>query len=194
MYRIVKIVNNKALLIYDEKTESIVWDNRYNVERKFSDGINDYSVSRIYDNVIIFKEVKDSDKDLLSKQTLYVGRRSESDIYNDGSIEKANILENQVYGLLPLYDYINASLDENCMSAKTRSCGNYNYLNKYDYNWWTITPDMDTTYKVYRIADNGSVDLIRANSYGYLRPTVLLEADALYVSGEGSYEKPYIIK
>jgi len=194
MYRIVKIVDNKALLIYDEKTQSIIWDNRYNIERKFSDGINDYTVSRIYDNILAFNEVKDSDKDLLAKQTLYIGRRRETDIYNDGSIEKANILENQVFGLLPLYDYINASIDENCMAAQTRSCSNYNYLNKYEYNWWTITGDMDTTYKVYRIADNGPIDLIRANSYGYLRPTVLLESDVLYVSGDGTYEKPYIVK
>ena len=194
MFRIVKITDNKALLIYDEKTESIIWDNRYNIERKFSDGINDYSVSRIYDNTVAFDEIKESDMELFAKQTLYTGKRGEADVYNDGSIEKTNILENQVFGLLPLYDYINASIDENCISAKTRSCSNYNYLNKYDYNWWTITGDTDTTYKVYRVADNGSIDLIRANSYGYLRPTVLLESDVLYVSGDGSYEKPYIVK
>ena len=50
-------------------------------------------------------------------------------MYNDGSIEKSSLLEKQYIGLLPLYDYINASIDTNCNSALTESCTNYNYLN-----------------------------------------------------------------
>lgn len=194
MYRIVKIVDNKALLIYDEKTETFVWDNRYNIERQFNDGINDYEVSRIYETVTSFDQIKEEDQNLLAKQTLYIGKRGIDDLYNDGSIEKANIIQNQKYGLLPLYDYINASIDENCISAKTRSCSNYNYLNKYNHSWWTITADINSTYKVYRVADNGSINLISASTNGYLRPTVLLESDVLYASGDGSFEKPYIVK
>lgn len=194
MFRIVKITDGRLLLIYNEKLKSVAWDNRYNIERKYSDGINDYEVSRIREVLKTFELVKDKDKELLDTQTLYIGKRSLNDYYNDGSLEKAVTVDNELLGLLPLYDYLNASIDDNCSTAATRSCGNYNYLNKYNYNWWTITGDYDNTFKVYRIADTGNIELLKANSFGYVRPTVMLVPDAVYVSGDGSLDNPYIVK
>lgn len=194
MYRIVKITDDKALLIYNEKTSPVAWDDRFNTERNFYDGINDYTISRIRDHINYLNLVKDEDKDLLELQTLYTGGRNISDIYNDGSIEKSNIYDNQVYGLLPLYDYINASIDNNCMSAETESCTNYNYLSKYEYNWWTITPDATNTYKVFRVDDEGAIDLVRCNAHAYTRPTIMLAADVLYASGDGTEKNPYMVK
>ena len=51
MWRIVKIENDQLVLIYNEKGNRVVWDDRFNTERNRTDGINDYSVSRIYDNL-----------------------------------------------------------------------------------------------------------------------------------------------
>lgn len=197
-WRIVKIANDKAVLILDEKFTRTIWDDRYNTDKDRSDGINNYSVSRIreslndlYQGDTLFKK---ETKNLVSVHTLYTGKRYETDNYNDGSIEKSEILDNQYLGLLPLYDYLNASIDDNCYSAITNSCSNYNYLNHYSYNWWTLTGDTSNTYKVYRISSNGTVSTLRASSNGYIRPVIYLAKDALYVSGNGTEQNPYTIK
>ena len=197
-YRIVKITEGKAVLILDEKYQRVVWDNRYNNDRGRTDGINDYGVSRIreYLNKIYEEDklIKEEDKSLLTVQKAYIGKRSETDNYNDGSIEKSEYIDNQYIAALPLYDYINASIDNNCNSSLTRSCKNYNYLNYYNYNWWTITADRANTYRVYRISNDGSIEDIRSSSNGYLRPVIYLVSDAIYVSGDGSQDNPFIIK
>lgn len=198
MWRIVKIENDQVVMIANEKGERNVWDDRFNTERDRNDGINDYTVSRIYEKLT---EIYQGDtifnkntRNLLAVHTLYTGKRYESDSYNDGSIEKATLVERQYIGLLPLYDYINASIDTNCSSATTESCTNYNYLNHFEYNWWTLTADASNTYKVYRIDSSGTIETIRANSNGYIRPVIYLAKDALYVSGTGTESDPYTIK
>lgn len=197
-WRIVKIVDDEVVLILNEKVARNVWDDRFNSDRNNSDGINNYSVSRIkesledlYDGEALFEG---NTKNLLASHNLYVGSRNIDDTKNDGSIEKSKVLKNQYIGLLPLYDYINASIDKNCVSASTDSCTNYNYLNKFDYSWWTLTSDAATTHKVFRISNSGTIDLLRAGSNGYVRPVIHLASDALYASGDGTLENPYKIK
>ena len=198
MYRIVKISNQKAVLILNERYERTVWDDRYNANIERSDGINDYKVSRVRELLDrVYTEnrlISNNDKSLVSAHNVYIGRRNEADNYNDGSIEQSEVLESQYMSLLPLYDYINASTDANCTSAITNSCANYNYLNAFDYNWWSATGDAGNTHRVYRIDDNGEIDNSRAASYGYIRPVIYLVNDALYVSGNGTLDNPYIIK
>ena len=198
MYRIVKLTNGKVVIIYDEKLDSYPWDDRFNDVRNGTDGYNEYKISRIKE---VLEElynsdeiVSESDKQLVSNQTVYVGKRSESDNYNDGSIEKSDYLENQYFGLLPLYDYINASIDPKCNSVITDNCVNYNYLNYYHRSWWTSTADNSNNYKVYRISPSGKIEKSTAAIYGNVRPIVYLVSDAIYVSGDGTYENPYKIK
>ena len=198
LYRIVKLVDGQAVLIMNNRYQRTVWDDRYNADRKRSDGINDYTVSRLreyLDEAIDGnKLISSDDKELLSPFNLYIGKRSEIDSYNDGTIEKSEYLENQYIGVLPLYDYINASIDTNCVSAKTNSCKNYNYLNYFDYNWWTVTADSTNSYRVYRISNSGTIDTMRAVSSGYIRPVIQLVSDAIYVSGNGTKDSPYVVK
>lgn len=198
MWRIVKIENGKAVLILNDKNTRVVWDDRFNADRDRNDGINEYSVSRIRESLNTLYEDKtlftDGTKNLLSIHTLYVGKRAETDNVNDGSIEKSQVIENQYIGLLPLYDYINASIDGNCTTAITDSCSNYNYLSIYNYSWWTLTADASNTYKTYRVSSTGTVSASRAASNGYIRPVIHLAKDALYISGNGTAENPYIIK
>ncbi len=197
-WRIVKIENDQVVLIFNEKSERSVWDDRFNNDRNQADGINNYSVSRIYENLqkmyqensILSKE----SKKLLAMHSLYSGKRNEADIYNDGSIEKSNFVENQYIGLLPLYDYINASIDENCNSAVTESCTNYNYLNHFAYTWWTLTGDASNTYRVFKVTSEGSINAAKASTNGYIRPVVYLAKDVLYTSGTGTESDPYVIK
>ena len=198
MWRIVKISNDKVVLILNDKYTKSVFDDRFNTERNRNDGINDYSVSRIYENLTsIYQGTELFDekaKTKLSSYTLYLGKRTEDATVNDGSIEKLRVLENQYIGLLPLYDYINTSIDSNCTSATTNSCSNYNYLSNYGYNWWLQTTDSVTSYKVFRVLSEGTVDLTKANVNGVIRPVVHLATDVLYDSGNGTLESPYIIK
>lgn len=198
VWRIVKVENGQVVMILNEKNTKSVWDDRFNTERDRNDGINDYSVSRIYDAL---KEIYDDNslfnknsKKMITIHSLYTGKRYDTDIVNDGSIEKSSYLENQYIGLLPVYDYVNASVDSNCNSTTTESCSNYNYLNHFDYSWWTITGDASNTYKVYRISSDGAVELTRAAGIGYVRPVIYLAKDALYSKGTGTSEDPFIIK
>ena len=109
MWRIVKIENDQLVLIYNEKGNRVVWDDRFNTERNRTDGINDYSVSRIYDNLTdIYKNdtiFNKNTRNLLAIHNIYIGKRSESDMYNDGSIEKSSLLENltKLLGFSPRY-------------------------------------------------------------------------------------------
>lgn len=196
LYRIVKFSNGQPVIIYTEKLESRVWDNRYNIDKESTLGINDYSVSRIreyLDN--LYKGttlVKVQDKLMVAGHNLEIGRRRNSDVDKTGSLEKAAVMENQFIGLLPIYDFLNASLDVNCKATTSASCMNYNYLSKYKYTWWTTTASSVNSYKIYRIGKSAS--LTSANSSAYVRPVLYLAKDALYVSGNGSKENPYIVK
>lgn len=198
MWRIVKISGDQVVLILNEKLTSVTWDDRFNADRDRNDGINDYSVSRIRDSIddIYSKNtlLNDSAKKMLSLYDLSIGKRNEADVYNDGSIEKSQLLESQYIGLLPLYDYINASIDENCNSAMTDSCSNYNYLDVYKFNWWLLTGDASNTYKVFKVSLDGTVTITRASSTGYIRPVVHLASDVLYSKGTGTENDPYVVK
>lgn len=197
-WRIVKIEDDQVVLIFDEKLARVTWDDRFNSERGQDDGINDYTVSRVNDyltNLYNSDQIFSANNKLVvSSHNLYVGKRSADSSFNDGSLEKSEVFENKYVGLLPLYDYLNASLDSNCQSANTQSCANYNYLAGFGYNWWLMTGDSETTHKVYKVSTDGKLLLSRAATSVYARPVVYLAKDAVYVSGNGTVDSPYTIK
>lgn len=196
-YRIVKFKNEEAVIILTEKLGSYEWDNRYNVEEESNSGINDYSISRIKSTLDDLYEgtslVSNEDKLLLVSHSIGIGKRSEKDTDKTGSLENSVMLDNQYIGLLQMNDYLNASWDNNCSNSISPSCSNYNYLSKYRYNWWTITADKEESARVFRINTNKAYTSL-ADGSGYLRPVFHLSKDAIYVSGDGSKEKPYIVK
>ena len=75
-----------------------------------------------------FQKKYDKHLNSLTTYTLCIGKRNDLDTSKDGSIECSSPLENQYIGLLPLYDYMNASLDSICLNANSKECQNYNYL------------------------------------------------------------------
>ena len=201
LYRIVKLTNDETVIIYSEKTETTTWDNRYNKEKDATIGINDYSVSKIRDylnnlynnsNTIINKTSSFKNNKLIIAHNINFGKRNQDDTDKTGQLERATVLENQFIGLLPLNDYMNASLDQNCTTTTNQSCMNYNYLTDYQYQWWTLTADKSNTYKVYKIID--SVYTTNAANSAYIRPVFHLAKDAIYVSGDGTQGNPYIVK
>ena len=198
-WNIIKIQDDYIYMLYadEEKYDKRVWDNRYNIDRSSAVGINDFSVSRIHDSLNnIYNSgtfFYDDEKMLVMPFDLPIGGRSVSDIANDGSMEGSRILENQYLGLLPLYDFINASTDTNCLSASSKSCANYNYLSYLDDDWWLLTPSNENTYEVYNVT-NGTVSLEYASVNSIVRPYVRLVKDVLYVDGTGAPSNPYTIK
>lgn len=197
-WNIVKIEDEQVMLILSDKFARVTWDDRYNTERRQDDGINDYSVSRVNDYLTNLYNGEDlfssSNKLVIASHNLYIGKRSSDVSFNDGSLEKSEVLENKYIGLLPLYDYLNASLDSNCQSAATQACANYNYLAGFGYNWWLMTADSDTTHKVFKVSTEGKMLLSRAATSVYVRPVVYLVKDAVYVSGNGTTDNPYTFK
>ena len=195
-YRIVKFSGDSASIIYTERASNVVWDDRYNAQKKDLVGINDYSVSRIKDTVDNFyqKNITSNGKMLVVAHSLNIGKRAINDTDKTLGLEKSAMIENQFIGLLSLGDYLNASLDSNCTTSVSPSCMNYNYLSKFRLPWWTVTGVNDNTYQVYRVAEQGSSEEVSASGKGYIRPVISLSKDALYVSGTGSKADPYVVK
>jgi hypothetical protein len=197
-YRIVKIVDNKLILILNEKFEKTSWDDRYNKDKESNIGINNYQVSRIKDYLNdLYKEntlFSDDNKLLLTNFNLDIGKVGEEDNDKSGELEKATKLENQYIGLLPLYDFMNASLDSNCSYTTDATCSNYNYLMNFEYNFWLITADKNTTYNVYQALEGEGVYTSKAIYSSYVRPVIAISPDAIYISGDGSSSKPYKFK
>lgn len=200
-WRILKISEDKIYLILDEtiKDKTIeVWDDRYNNEKETRTGINNYELSRARENLKALYDgdelFTDEEKLIITTHNAYVGKRKPDDEDKTGLIEKKNILENEYISLLPVYDYLNASIDPTCKSIETDSCSNYNYLAKYDRNWWLITGSSLTTDEVYRVNSGISIYNSKTNSSAYYRPVIALAKDTIYIEGTGTEEDPYKVK
>lgn len=197
-WKIMKISNNKIYLIYQDGYEfdEVVWDDRYNKTENDDVGINNFQVSRIKDSLTsLYKDdsiFSDADKLLLSNFNVSIGKIGEEDNDKSGELEKLAVIENQYVSLITISDYMNASIDADCVTATSLSCSNYNYLTSYERSYWSITADKSNTYKVFKISDTAFTN--EANSYSNLRPVVAIVSDALYVSGNGSESKPYVFK
>ena len=200
-WKIVKITDDRLLLILNEpinEDEPRAWDDRYNNQKDDDCGINDYPVSRIYEFLKSLYNGKqlfnNEDKLLITNYDLYIGKRKDEDRDKSGSLEKSRILENQYIGLLPAYDFMNASLDTNCNRTDSFSCKNYNYLTNYLKNWWLLTGDASNTYKIYKNSNHNNIFTVSANTEAYVRPVITLVSDAIYISGNGTTNKPYKFK
>ena len=196
-WRIVKIYENGEMAVLgDPELLRTIWDNRYNIEEDKYTGINSYAVSRLSDTINT-KVVGDVDgflkiKSLITPHTACIGNRDTNDASKDGSSECSETLENQYFSLLPAYDYLNASLDSNCIAALDESCYNYNYLASERDEWWTITGVGDNTYEVYFV--DGVMEADNASYTKSVRLYAHLDANVTYVSGTGTYADPYILK
>lgn len=200
LYRIIKINNNNEIRIIENKrSESSSWDNRYNIDKQSSVGINDFisnninsriknKLEELYEN----NKFTDEEKAYFVKQDLCIGKRSINEAINDGSVECSEILEDQVFGLITVYEYMQASLDQNCLDLSSPSCTNYNYLAKLDSTTWTLTADKDSSYKAYRL-DYG-ISLTNTSNSSGVAIVAHLNKNTLYQSGSGTLNDPYIIK
>lgn len=196
-WEIIKVYENGEIAVLgDPSLLRTDWDNRYNVTTGKYRGINEYGVSRMHDTINA-EVVNDGDgylkiKGLITTHNACVGKRNLEDTSKDGSTECSKILESQYFSLLPVYDYMNASLDVNCNTALDDSCYNYNFLSNGNSNSWTITGVGNNTQDVYYFSNK--LETSYASNTKSVRLYVHLDANVTYVSGIGTYEDPYIVK
>ncbi len=205
LWRIIKIDSNGFIKIILEdvlKNEQgreitrVEWDDRYNANEKSTYGINTYSVSRIRETLKNkFEEIiLEKDRNKLVEFENCVGKRMEEYNINTGEAECGLLNQKEYISLLPLYEYIYASLDNTCNKSTDIQCQNYNYLAKFPTYWWTITGVFENTYQVYMINQKGEILRLRAIDTAQLRPVIMLNHRLLYSEGDGSLNKPYKLR
>lgn len=203
-WRIVKITaDREVVLIKQDKISdsmSVAWDNRYNSDRGYAVGINDFSISRIRDTLKKVYEDQNgkvfsqSVKNHIVDHAFCVGKRLKNTLGSDFSSECSVTSDPLKVGLLSVSDYMNASLDSNCNSTLSMSCQNYNYLVNGDFSWWLLTANSENNYQAYYVTEGGVVGLSNASSFKKIRPVIYLDDKTMFASGDGTKDYPYLIK
>jgi len=194
-WRILRLTRgNEIRLISVDSYQEKPWDNRYNVNSKYSSGITEFEISRIKDTLnSLYEEKFDNDNRayIVSKQ-LCIGARNKKATKNDGSIECSKLTEESYpIGMIQVNEYVLASIDENCKLQTNTSCINYNYLRKLDGSYWTITPSTENNYEAYYAS--GAIKVSTASEYRPIRITLNIDGNIIYNSGNGTKEEPYVI-
>ncbi len=198
LWRIMEIDSDRHIkMFYDgDFAESKVWDNRYNPTVGKAVGINDYQVSRIRDYLLSYlgnaDKFSNKSKAKLAYMNLCVSPRDLTNLSVDGSLECIKRQGNQLIGLPTVSEFLNASNDPNC-PKDIRACSNYNFMARVK-SFWTMTPVLGTTEKVYRVfTDEGLIER-DAISEHFTYPVVALKPDVAILSGEGTFTNPYVLK
>ena len=182
---------------YRHLNNTYVWDNRYNIVKEDNYGYNSFELSRIKSSLKTIVDDDDSlDKSMLNKlvpKKLCVGIRKEADTSKNGSIECSVMSEDSYYfGIMAPYEFMRASLDNNCTSLTSLSCSNYNYLLTNGSEWSLIATD-ENNYKVYYFSGK-KYDLSTASNERSIYPTAYLSNKVFYLSGTGTLSDPYSLK
>ena len=202
LFRIIRVNGDGTIRLVDtSKRDTIVWDNRYNVDVRYGDGINTYFVnginSRIKDNVENYyrNTITNDYKPFFTTQEICVGKRSLSDDIFNTSIECSETIDNFPFGLMYPYEYYLASLDESCKTIKSASCRNYNYISRManSRTIWTMTGDKDSSYNVFKISNVGA-SLAKASANNAPLITAQISGDLLFNGGNGTEKDPYTVK
>ena len=188
-------VTMRSLRHTEERTP---YDDRYNETRGKYDGYNDFSMSVFKDflqdldknNSFLNEELKSK----LIRRNICIAKRDQNDTSRDGSAEcsQKSTEEFLFYTLLP-YQYMRASLDENCKVAGSDSCSNFNFLSASESvsKEWSITADKADNYHAYSF-DGYTFDtrsIVKTEKYIY--PVVTVSEYAFYKSGTGTKTDPY---
>lgn len=196
-WRIVKINDDGSikLISINKKPEKTIWDDRYNNERNGNTGKNDFTVSRILEELKKSYEenkyVSKDNKELLIKENWCIGKTEEVDT-PIGNLNLCNDIYEDLYiGLLTIDEILIPSLDENCKNIFDGACTNYNYFTEINVGW-TLTTGQDKTHTVFS-GNQGSIAVKTASAMNNIRPVININPDTLYKSGDGTEKTPYII-
>lgn len=202
VYRIIRINGDGTIRLLENKVSGqSVWDDRYNIEKSYNSGVNNFYYNSLNSRIKDYLENVYNDNKVYSQDDkVYfipfescIGKRSINDSDNSRNTECTIVSSPSPLGLLELYEYLNASLDSNCKNISDESCTNYNYFNNNNYNFWTVTADKDSTYKVFKIS-SGKIELSNASGYSSVRAVVTVNKDLIISSGDGTENNPYVIQ
>ncbi len=200
LWRIVKLDSNYNLMLVQDYYKSGVtiknsWDNRYNTSKNSNQGINDYYMSIIRNDIKKFYDSEYISTDLKSKivpKDLCVATRKSNDKSKNGKTECSKIIEKEYLGLLTISDFMNASLATNCNSTLAKTCSNYNYLTDFGRSYWLLTASSDSSYKGYKVYESVEESVLSSN--GIARISLYITSNTIFDGGTGTAEDPYLIK
>lgn len=196
-YRIIGITDTNAVKLYKVDSESMQnrWDNKYNVNTNAGTGINIYKdslilekLNKLYQTNAKIKKIK---KYLVSIDECVYSKNVNDRFLNKNECHET--IENQYISLLSIDDFMNASLDPNCVDLYSKSCRNYNYLGKNGVYTWTKDVAGDNNYQAYYMA-NGILYAEDANTYEDYNLVIYVDGDVLVKSGNGTQKSPYQVK
>lgn len=202
LYRILRINSDGSIRVIGlSGVKQIVWDDRYNQDNNNYLGINEFEYnslnSRIRDTLHNYyddeKEWPKEIKNYILTQSLCIGKRTKNDITKDGTAECSKIIENETIGLITVYEYLQASLDQNCSYSTDTNCRNYNWLNSStDFTTWTLTANAENSTTAFVL--NGLPKVSTCSTYSNVLPVFNITDKAIYVSGDGTESNPYTFK
>ena len=196
LWRILKVNKdgNIDLLLDDYLEDKYSFDESYNTDTDDTDGVTtNYMLTKIHKVLegyykTNFKE--DSKSKMTTKTLCTSGVLEEDNINYQKECEKT--LENQKIGLLTVSEYANASLDGACLKTISKECMNRNYISNYDKTFWLLTPNSLYTNKVYLVYKY--ISDTKAYRNNAVKPVIYLNSKNVVSSGDGSLDKPYILK
>lgn len=203
LWRIVKVDSEGDIkLVLSSKTENTyVWDDSYNSEKDDNVGITtDYLHADIRKTLNDYYEnnfTKESKSKIVLKNLCIGGYNYDSEKYelNDSfSVEKecSIIKENEKVGLLNAIDYQSSSLDSSCINLQNKECVNRNYLSNNNINTWLLNKVSSTNYQVLYLSN--TIMVTNANNEKRINPVIYITNKAIISSGDGTVEKPYVVK
>ena len=201
IWRIISIdQDNNIELVINEPIEMVIWDDRYNSDNQSKTGYNNFDNSRmkqkledVYDSKLLLEDNKSLLNDNIKTSMLPVNncvdkyKPSDSDFSSCANFNKLPV------SLISIGEYIKASIDPKCKTPGNADCQNYNYLAKRD-AFWTVTGNGASTSGVYKIRLQGAISTEDANSFEDIYPVIKLSSGIMYSKGNGTIEKPYIIR
>lgn len=196
-YRIVSVDNNEILKLVKTEPEfnTIIWDNKYNIETNGNSGQNIYKDSVILEYLLSDysnpKKISSKAKQHILAYDVCIGKRDETNYSKDSSLDCSEKLEKQLISLLNVSDFAKASLDVNCADLRSRSCSNYNYLYNVVTSTWTLNANSKNTYEVIYLSD-GLMEVQNANTYNEYNIVIYVDGNELYTKGTGSLNDPYV--
>lgn len=200
LWQIISITSDNRIKIRAlHYAQKVSYDTRYNETKNINVGYNDFEMSILKEKL---KEIENDEsfltndqKSKLVKSKLCINKRSSSDTSRDGSTECAILSEDEyLFGLMYPYEFIRASIDNNCKNMYDLSCQNFNILSGDGFgSFWTITSNPSNDYEAYA-CDGYTFFPSYANRERALYLTSYVNPYALFKSGEGTRDNPYVIK
>lgn len=196
-WKIIKIdaSGNIKLVLSKYLEDTYSWDDSYNPETESNDGVtNDYlhsDIRKTLDNYYETNFDKDSKAKIVSIN-LCLGTYLLSDEF---SVDKecSVIKENEKVVLLNATDYKNASLDTACSYVNSKECQNRNYLaNSNSINTWLSNPSSEKSNKVLYVSR--TISQSNASNEKRINPVIYITSKSITSDGNGTLDKPYIIK